>query len=186
MLVPVNTLDAQLASLGEGSTPILVLKVDTEGFDAHVLAGAEATLKSGRVLVVSFEYNFKVRGGGRKERWLIPCFTHVTSDRAGAVPHPDAPPPTPIPVAVSPAIHITVHGQPARGAWLRLLHDHRHPPRTPVRGVVGPPIRNMVVVKRCVLSALQRGGAGGGGGAQSGVAVSAPHRLLRRGWGRAG
>ena len=59
--VSVSTLDAHLASVGEASTPILVLKIDTEGFDGHVLKGAEATLRSGRVKVVSFEYNAKWR-----------------------------------------------------------------------------------------------------------------------------
>jgi FkbM family methyltransferase len=39
-----------------------MFKIDTEGFDFAVLRGAEATLASGRVEIVQFEYNW---------RWLI-------------------------------------------------------------------------------------------------------------------
>ena len=41
---------------GIGSAHILVLKIDTEGYDANVLAGARGVLESGRVSFIMFEY----------------------------------------------------------------------------------------------------------------------------------
>jgi len=60
-LVPAWTLDAHLDSLGEGSAPVLLLKVDAEGFDSHVLRGAARLLRERRATFVSFEYNHKWR-----------------------------------------------------------------------------------------------------------------------------
>lgn len=58
-LVPAWTLDAHLNSLGEGSAPVLLLKVDAEGFDAHVLRGAARLLRERRVIFLTFEYHWK-------------------------------------------------------------------------------------------------------------------------------
>jgi hypothetical protein len=58
-LVPAWTLDAHLDSLGEGSAPVLLLKVDAEGFDSHVLRGAARLLRERRATFVTFEYNHK-------------------------------------------------------------------------------------------------------------------------------
>ena len=67
--VVVSTLDVELArgapnassaeSAAEAAAPIIMLKIDTEGFDAHVLRGAEATLTSRTVLGITFEYHWK-------------------------------------------------------------------------------------------------------------------------------
>ncbi len=56
-LVPVHTLDGHLEALGLGARRVALLKVDTEGFDFHVLRGAEGALREQRVDFVIFEYN---------------------------------------------------------------------------------------------------------------------------------
>jgi hypothetical protein len=38
---------------------VLLLKVDAEGFDAHVLRGAARLLRERRVTFLTFEYNWK-------------------------------------------------------------------------------------------------------------------------------
>ena len=67
--VVVSTLDAELAreapnataaeSAAEAAAPVILLKIDTEGFDAHVLRGAEETLATRTVLGITFEYHWK-------------------------------------------------------------------------------------------------------------------------------
>ena len=57
--VKATTLDAHLAALGYEATPILLLKIDTEGFDADVLLGAAAVLARQQARIVTFEYNLK-------------------------------------------------------------------------------------------------------------------------------
>ena len=57
--VNATTLDAHLAALGLQQTPILLLKVDTEGFDADVFLGATAILARQQVRIITFEYNTK-------------------------------------------------------------------------------------------------------------------------------
>jgi FkbM family methyltransferase len=58
-LVPAWTIDAHLDSLDESRAPVLLLKVDAEGFDAHVLRGAARLLRERRAHFVTFEYNSK-------------------------------------------------------------------------------------------------------------------------------
>jgi FkbM family methyltransferase len=58
------TLDGHLASIGEGETEVLLLKVDTEGFDGQTLLGAGGTLRAGRVAFLVFEYNDKWSASG--------------------------------------------------------------------------------------------------------------------------
>ena len=70
-MVEAWTLDAHLASIGEKDAEILLLKVDTEGFDGHVLVGAEATLRSGKVTFVTFEYNSKWGTGRTELPWSL-------------------------------------------------------------------------------------------------------------------
>jgi FkbM family methyltransferase len=53
--VAATTLDAELAS--RGIEHVDVLKVDTEGFDLHVLRGAGELLANGQIDVVQFEYS---------------------------------------------------------------------------------------------------------------------------------
>lgn len=59
VLVDSWTLDAHLASIGEHDTRILLLKVDTEGFDGQVLRGAEGILARQLARFIVFEYNSK-------------------------------------------------------------------------------------------------------------------------------
>lgn len=64
-----STLDAKLAREApnataaeratEAAAPIILLRIDTEGFDAHVLRGAEETLATRTVLGIIFEYHWK-------------------------------------------------------------------------------------------------------------------------------
>jgi FkbM family methyltransferase len=61
--VNVVTIDALLAR--SGWDRIEFLKVDTEGYDALALAGAEAALGERRIDVVQFEYNRPWRQAGR-------------------------------------------------------------------------------------------------------------------------
>ena len=68
--VPVVALDRLLAErpdLGERRT---FLKVDVEGFEPEVLAGARDLLESGRVAAVVWEYGRAMLGGKRREKML--------------------------------------------------------------------------------------------------------------------
>ena len=60
VLVNITTVDALTAQLAPSAGPAF-LKIDAEGFDAHVLAGASATLQQRRFPFVLFEYNMKWR-----------------------------------------------------------------------------------------------------------------------------
>jgi len=60
--VRATTVDALLAA--EGWDRLDVLKIDTEGFDARVLAGAREALGAQRIGVVQFEYNRPWREAG--------------------------------------------------------------------------------------------------------------------------
>jgi hypothetical protein len=53
------TLDAHLESIGERHTRVLLLKIDTEGFDAATVRGCEGLLRAGRVGFLVFEFNTK-------------------------------------------------------------------------------------------------------------------------------
>lgn len=55
--VAVDTLDAFLAARPGG--PVRFVKIDTEGFDLLVLRGAEASLRSGAIEALQFEYNWR-------------------------------------------------------------------------------------------------------------------------------
>jgi FkbM family methyltransferase len=67
------TLDAHLASIGEADAEILLLKVDTEGFDGHALLSMNNTLLGGRTAFLVFEYNSCVTPSG--DRQNLPLFT---------------------------------------------------------------------------------------------------------------
>jgi FkbM family methyltransferase len=60
--VPVLTLDAILAE--RGWDHVDVIKIDTEGYDDFVLAGAEGAIRDRRVDVIQFEYNAPWRDAG--------------------------------------------------------------------------------------------------------------------------
>ena len=56
-VVPVRTLDSVLRSWRLLSGGRLLVKIDTEGFDVHVLAGAACALRSGAIDVLQLEWN---------------------------------------------------------------------------------------------------------------------------------
>lgn len=62
-IVPATTLDRHLEILGEGHSTLLLLKIDAEGFDMHVLRGAESVLRENRAVFIVFEYNSKWKVG---------------------------------------------------------------------------------------------------------------------------
>ncbi len=53
--VQVTTIDEEVANVGFSYVDIL--KVDTEGYDLHVLRGAERTLAEARIGIIQFEYS---------------------------------------------------------------------------------------------------------------------------------
>ena len=55
--VPVTTLDEVLDRYAVGE--LVMVKVDTEGFDFNVISGGEDALKNGRVEALQFEYNWR-------------------------------------------------------------------------------------------------------------------------------
>ena len=55
------TFDSFRAARGAGDEPVFLLKVDAEGFDAKVLAGAQVALEARRIKFVVAEYNTKWR-----------------------------------------------------------------------------------------------------------------------------
>ena len=55
VIVQVTTVDDEAAKAG--LTEIDMLKIDTEGFDLHVLNGAKRMLSEGRIGILQFEYN---------------------------------------------------------------------------------------------------------------------------------
>jgi FkbM family methyltransferase len=59
-IVELMTIDQFLRKTGIES--VSMVKIDTEGFDLLVLAGAEESLRDGRIAIVQFEYNW---------RWLL-------------------------------------------------------------------------------------------------------------------
>lgn len=60
--VPVTDLDSALDALGLGDKPVLVLKIDVEGYEPAVIAGAARTLA--RTQVVLLEYSPGLSGAG--------------------------------------------------------------------------------------------------------------------------
>ena len=64
--VPVVTLDGALAKLGKAAGRRLVLKIDSEGFEPNIVAGAAALLQSGRVALVVWECGDAFAAGRRR------------------------------------------------------------------------------------------------------------------------
>jgi FkbM family methyltransferase len=54
--VQITTIDEEAAAAG--FSYVDMLKIDTEGYDFHVLRGAERMLSEGRIGIIQFEYNF--------------------------------------------------------------------------------------------------------------------------------
>lgn len=60
--VPVLTVDGLLASLGLAEAPILALKIDVEGYEPWVLAGAPAALRRTRALLIELSPGLSAAG----------------------------------------------------------------------------------------------------------------------------
>ena len=71
ILVPVSTLDTVL----NGSTPVLI-KIDVEGWESEVLAGAAATLRSPSLLGLIVEMNGDDTAMSGNERAVHDCLLH--------------------------------------------------------------------------------------------------------------
>jgi len=65
--VPVVTLDDALARFPQAADGRIVLKVDAEGFEPQVLAGAAATLRSGRVAMIVWECGYAFTDGPERD-----------------------------------------------------------------------------------------------------------------------
>jgi FkbM family methyltransferase len=65
--VPVVTLDEALARFPQAADGRIVLKVDAEGFEPQVLAGAASTLRSGRVAMIVWECGHAFADGPERD-----------------------------------------------------------------------------------------------------------------------
>ncbi len=87
--VPVLPLDLLLAERPDLADRRVVLKVDVEGFEPEVIAGARRLLDSGRVAAVIWEHGLAFRTGERREAMLAMCETLETHGfRQFRFPHP--------------------------------------------------------------------------------------------------
>jgi len=62
-LVPLRELDRELDSLGLGDSPILVLKIDVEGYEPAVIEGASQALTRTRAVVLEYSPSLSRDGG---------------------------------------------------------------------------------------------------------------------------
>jgi FkbM family methyltransferase len=65
--VPVVTLDEALVRIPQAADGRIILKVDVEGFEPQVLAGAAATLRSGRVAMIVWECGYAFADGPERD-----------------------------------------------------------------------------------------------------------------------
>lgn len=89
--VAVVTLDGALANLQQPAERRLILKIDTEGFEPNVIAGASSLLQSGRVALIVWECGGAFFAGRRHAAmaqmvaFLSDCgFRHYRSQENGA------------------------------------------------------------------------------------------------------
>lgn len=89
-LVAVETLDGVLEHLGHGHTPIRALKLDVEGLEPAVVAGARRALARTDLVVIELSRTLSERGGldfrGMISDLAKAGFAAVSWDRAGEVP----------------------------------------------------------------------------------------------------
>jgi FkbM family methyltransferase len=64
--VPVVTLDAALARLQKYSDRRIVLKIDAEGYESEIIAGAKQLLRSGRVALIVWEFGPAFVSGAKR------------------------------------------------------------------------------------------------------------------------
>jgi FkbM family methyltransferase len=65
--VPVVTLDRALTAFPQTARARIILKVDAEGFEPQVLAGAKSLLRSGRVAIIVWECGHAFADGAERE-----------------------------------------------------------------------------------------------------------------------
>jgi FkbM family methyltransferase len=68
--VPLVTLDRALDNLHNGGTRRVIIKIDAEGFEPNIVAGAAALLRSGRVALILWEYSEAFAAGPRRAAML--------------------------------------------------------------------------------------------------------------------
>jgi FkbM family methyltransferase len=68
--VPVVTLDAALASLPAQAERRLILKIDSEGFEPNVIAGAQSLLSGGRIAVIVWECGVAFADGSLRDAMI--------------------------------------------------------------------------------------------------------------------
>jgi FkbM family methyltransferase len=80
-MVPMIDLDAALDNLGLGDEPVLLIKVDVEGYEPEVVAGAQRTLARTDMVIMEYSPGMSRRGGLSPETMLDQLCS------AGLVPH---------------------------------------------------------------------------------------------------
>jgi FkbM family methyltransferase len=68
--VPIIDLDAALDNLGLGNEPVLLIKVDVEGYEPEVVAGARRTLARADMVIMEYSPGMSRRGGLSPETML--------------------------------------------------------------------------------------------------------------------
>jgi FkbM family methyltransferase len=62
-MVPISDLDSSLDALGLSDRPVLVLKIDVEGYEPAVIAGADRTLERTGAVVLEFSPSLGQKAG---------------------------------------------------------------------------------------------------------------------------
>jgi FkbM family methyltransferase len=68
--VPLVTLDRALDNLHNDGTRRVIIKIDAEGFEPNIVAGAAALMRSGRVALILWEYSEAFAEGARRGAML--------------------------------------------------------------------------------------------------------------------
>jgi hypothetical protein len=69
-IVPITDLDTELESLGLADRPILIVKIDVEGYEPEVVTGAKRTLARADVVIVEHSPGLSQAGGLSHESML--------------------------------------------------------------------------------------------------------------------
>jgi FkbM family methyltransferase len=89
LTVSVTTLDGLFAERPELAGRRIVLKIDVEGFEPEVVAGAEGLLASGRIAAIVWEYGLAFRSGERRQAALaLESGLNARGFRQFRFPHP--------------------------------------------------------------------------------------------------
>jgi FkbM family methyltransferase len=69
-IVPMTDVDTELETLGLAERPVLIVKIDVEGYEPEVIAGAQRTLARADVVIVEYSPGLSEAGGLSNERAL--------------------------------------------------------------------------------------------------------------------